>query len=210
VEIASFGGAGDGLASRGAGRVPGAGRQLREDRIEVLDRCRLAANHQAVPSLAAPDTAAGPDVHVMDALLRELLRAPDVVDVIGIAAVDEDVARHEMREKAADRRVHGRCRDHQPDGSRRLQLRHEIHDRSGPDGRRSDQVLDGFRRPVENDTLMAACEKPPGHVGAHAAKSDHPELHCVLPAVRPSSSAACRSKMSTNWRCRRAISKGRT
>src|SRR5262245_21263682 len=67
----------------GAARDAGAGSELREDRIEVLDHRRLAADHQAVPSLPSPDATAGPDVDVVDALRRELLGASEVVDVVG-------------------------------------------------------------------------------------------------------------------------------
>ncbi len=74
---------------------PHAGRQRREDRVEVLDHVGLAADHHAVAALQAPDAAAGADVDVVDALRRQLLGAPDVVDVVGVAAVDEDVARLE-------------------------------------------------------------------------------------------------------------------
>src|SRR2546428_10078300 len=69
VEIPLLGRAVDLLASRSAGDVAGAGRQPREDRIEVLDHLRFAPDHQAIAALPPPDTAPGPTVHVMDALL---------------------------------------------------------------------------------------------------------------------------------------------
>ena len=47
----------------------------------------------------------------------------------------------------------------------------------------SHQLLDRLRRHVEDHALMAACEQPPHHVGAHAAKSDHSELHSCVPFV---------------------------
>ena len=61
-----------------------------------LHDLRLAADHHAVAALQAPDAAAGADVDVVDALRREFLGAADVVDVVGVAAVDEDVARLEV------------------------------------------------------------------------------------------------------------------
>jgi len=67
--------------------------------------------------------------------------------------------------------------DHQPDGPRRLQLPGEIAHRRSPDGLGSGQLLDRFRRPGEDHASVAACKKPPGHVRAHAAESDHCELH---------------------------------
>ena len=65
----------------------------------MLDDRRFAADHHAVAALETPDAAAGADVHVVDALRGELLRAPDVVDVVRIAAVDQDVVLLEQRQR---------------------------------------------------------------------------------------------------------------
>src|SRR5262249_36359592 len=75
----------------GPGGVAAAGTQRRENGTQFLPHGRLAADHQAVAALSSPDAAAGPDVHVVNALGGELPRAPDVVDVVGITAVDDDV-----------------------------------------------------------------------------------------------------------------------
>src|SRR4029453_1743778 len=80
AQIPTFGGAADALSPGRGWDVGDAGRQHREDRIEVHDDIRLATNHQAVAAFASPDAAAGPDVDVVDATPGELLRAPDVVD----------------------------------------------------------------------------------------------------------------------------------
>ena len=53
-----------------------------EDRIEMLNHCRLAANHHAVAALETPDTTARSHVHIVNFLRREFLRAPDIVHVI--------------------------------------------------------------------------------------------------------------------------------
>src|ERR1700724_3742225 len=37
---------------------------------------------------------------------------------------------------------------------------------------------------ISNHALMASLEKPPHHVGSHPAKSDHSELHTLLPLYR--------------------------
>src|ERR1700678_1272543 len=75
-------------ASRRARNVAGAGREGGEDRVEMSDRGRLAADHHAVAALQAPDAAAGADVDVSNALGGQILRSTNVVDVIGIATVD--------------------------------------------------------------------------------------------------------------------------
>src|SRR5262245_9650153 len=62
VKIPALGGAAEGLPPWSAGDIAGAWGQLREDRIEALHHLRLAPDHQAVPPLATPDAAAGPDV----------------------------------------------------------------------------------------------------------------------------------------------------
>ena len=156
---------------------PDAGSQRGEDRIEVLDHRVFAADHHAVAALQAPHAAARADVDVVDALRRELLGAADVVDVVGIAAVDEDVAGFEMGQEIGDGLVHDRRRHHQPDRPRLGQLLHEVCERGGADRFLLDQLLHCFRRHVEDHALVAALEQPPHHVRAHSAKSDHSELH---------------------------------
>src|SRR5262245_44351879 len=92
VQISLLGCLADLLSSRRACDVPDAGPEPREDRVEALDDVVLAADHHAVPALQAPDAAARAHVDVVNAFRRELLRPADIVDVVGIAAVDQDVA----------------------------------------------------------------------------------------------------------------------
>src|SRR4030095_7619677 len=120
---------------------------------------------QTVPALAAPVPAARPDVHVLDTLRLELLRTADVVDVVGIASIDEDVPPREVGQQLADRRVDAPRRDHQPDRSWGLQLLHEIDGRRGPDGFRPRQLLDRLGGPDEDDALTPTAAEPLGHVG---------------------------------------------
>src|SRR5262245_40297831 len=80
------------LASRRARDVASSWRQRREDRIEIINHVRFAADHHAVASLQSPHTAARANVDVVDALRRQFFRAANVVDVIGIPAVNEDVS----------------------------------------------------------------------------------------------------------------------
>src|SRR5262249_31713859 len=80
------------LLATGRRRDLGAtGRQSSEDRMEAIDRLFLTADHQAIPAVQSPHAAARANVHVMDALPAQLLRAADVVDVVGVSAIDEDV-----------------------------------------------------------------------------------------------------------------------
>src|SRR5208283_2796880 len=77
------------------------GSERGENWIEPLDDLVLSANHHAVPSLQTPDTSTGAHIHIVDFLGSELLCSPDIVDVVGVAPVDEDVPRREMRRKTS-------------------------------------------------------------------------------------------------------------
>src|SRR5262249_16922641 len=107
--------------------------------------------------------------------------ASNVIHVVGVAAVDEDVAGLEMRREVGDGLVHDGGRDHQPDRARLIQFLHELCERGGPHGLLLNQFLYGFRRPVEDHALVALLEKASHHVRAHPAESDHSELHCRAP-----------------------------
>jgi hypothetical protein len=117
-------------------------------------RC-LAADHKAVAALQAPHATTRPHVHVVDPLRRELLRAPDVVPVVGVASVDENIAGLQGGYKARDCLIHGRCRNHQPDGPWFLQFGHEVRERERANGALLGQLLYFVGRPVEYHALMA-------------------------------------------------------
>src|SRR5262249_3153628 len=81
-------------------------------------------------------------------------RREDIVEVVGVAAVDEDVAGREMGGELGDGRAHGRGRDHQPDRPWRLQLLHEIGGRRGTDRFGPHELFDRLRGPVVHHALM--------------------------------------------------------
>src|SRR5262249_30329752 len=92
VQVALLSRAADLFAPGGAWNVTPAGRQRLEDRVEALHRLVGAADHHAIAAFQAPDAAARPHIHVVDLLGREFFGAANVVHVVGVAAVDEDVA----------------------------------------------------------------------------------------------------------------------
>jgi hypothetical protein len=96
VQVALLRGAADLLPAGGARDVAPAGRQRLENRVEAPDGLVWAADHHAIATLQTPDPAACPDVHIMDLLRGEFLGTADVVHIVGVAAVDEDVAGLEM------------------------------------------------------------------------------------------------------------------
>ena len=166
-----------GRAVRRARDIPAPWRERGKDRVEMLHDACLAADHHAVAAFQPPHPAAGPDIDIVDPSRHQLLGAPDVVDVIGIAAVDQDVVGLERGQNVGDRLVDDRRRHHQPYRPRLLQFFDEIRERGRPYGMFRGELTDRFWRHVEDHALMASLEKPPDHVGAHPAEADHSELH---------------------------------
>ena len=136
-----------------------------------------SADHQAVAALEAEHPAAGADVDVVEPELGELLPAADIVVVVGVAAVDDDVARLEQRGDLIDDLAGDAGRDHHPDDAGRGQLADEVLHRLRP-GR----ALAGQRRhrlgiDVEDHALVSVAHQAPDDVGAHPAEADHSQLH---------------------------------
>ena len=145
-----------------------------QNRFEPLDDLLFAADHQTVADLEPPDAAAGAGVDEVQALWFEFFGAPDRILVIGIAAVDDDVAFGEDWQQLLDGLIDGVARRyHQPDGARRTQLIGEIRQGTGPQGAPVDDPLDRLAAAVIGNHPMAAQHQPLGHIGSHAAKPDH-------------------------------------
>src|SRR5438128_649651 len=105
MEIAFFGGAASLLATGSARNVAAAGRKRLENRIEMLDDFFFAANHLTISSVESPNAAAGANVTIVNAFCREFLGAANVVNVIGIAAINHDVVFFEFGDEIVQRGV---------------------------------------------------------------------------------------------------------
>src|SRR4029077_6675077 len=92
MQITFFGGAAGFFAARSALRIATSWSQCFEDGIEMFDDVRFATDHLAVAALEPPDAAAGANVNVMQVLGGQFFRAADVINVVGIAAVNNYVA----------------------------------------------------------------------------------------------------------------------
>ncbi len=186
VQVSAFGRA-DGRALAAWRRWGGrdAWSQRGEDRIEMRDDCRLAADHLAEAALESPDAAARPDVDVVNAALVERRAATDVVCEMRVPAVDEDVVRLKVRQQPLDRLVDDCCRYHHPDRARRRQLRHERVDRRGARcavlfERRDRRGID-----VVDYAGVSATHEAADHARAHPSQADHAELHRDAPVRAP-------------------------
>ena len=100
----------------------------------MLHRFGFAADHHAIAALEAPDATAGADIHIVNSFWDELLGAADVIDVIRIAAVNQDVATLEMRQKISNCVVYRANRHHEPNGTWLCELFGELRQRSRADG----------------------------------------------------------------------------
>jgi hypothetical protein len=147
--------------------------------MSPLTRGQRRKNRIETP-LEPPDAAAGPDIDVMDLPRRELLGAPDVVDVIGIAAINQNVTGLKGRQKIGNGLVDNRRRNHQPDRPRLFQLFDKVGERPGANGAFSGQLGHSLGGHVENHALVASPEKAPYHVRDHPAEADQSELHGQL------------------------------
>ena len=108
--------------------------------------------------------------------------APHVVVEVGVAAVDDRVARLEVLEQLGDLGL-GRVarRDHDPDGTGCLERRDQLGDRERPDGALAGDLAGLLRRPVVGDHLVPVADQAADHVGAHPPEPDEPDAHGVSP-----------------------------
>ena len=139
---------------RGAASTPGASAAKIGVRRSTI--VGLAADHQAVAALQAGDAAAGADVDVVDGSARgEPRRAADVVAVVGVAAVDDDVAG--LESAAPGRRARGRRRRPAPSARSRAAPSASRRDRRARPRRRRrlPASRDGGRVHVVDDALVA-------------------------------------------------------
>ena len=181
MQIALLGRAVDPFAARCARNIAAARRKRNEDRIEVLHDFDVAADHHAITALKPPDAAARADVDIMNALGCQVLGPANIVDVIGIAAVNENVAALEMGQQLGDNIIHYAGRHHQPDGARLGEFLDEVREQRGADGLLLHQLRHCVCRSVAYDALMAAPQEATHHIPAHPAKADHSELHGFSP-----------------------------
>src|SRR6267142_4692100 len=191
MQIAFFGCAGGLFAAGSAVDVAAAGRQRLENRVEVLNHFVFAADHLAIAAVESPDAAAGADIDIVNPLGLQFFGAANVVDVIGVAAVNQDVAGREFRNQFTDRCVDDGRGNHQPDGARLLQLLHEIINRAGAGGAFTGKLLNAIRAAVIHNAGVAVFLQAPHHVGTHTPQTDHSELHSVC-----SCTANCKKKIS--------------
>ena len=101
--------------------------------------------------------------------------------VVGIAPVDHNVAWIEQRRKRIEHGINSGGGHHQPDSARLRQRAHKIGESRRALRALLDQRAHRFRMTIVNDAFMASPHEPYRHIGAHATKTDHAELHFIRP-----------------------------
>ena len=160
---------------------------LGADRLENIlhqgPRRHAAARHhrgaEACAFLAA--THARADEHQPFAL--QVVGAPDGVRKVGIAAVDDQIARFQERQQVLDELVHRLARlDHQHDLARPLQQLHHLFDGvSAQDGGAAlgcvvQKLIDLGDRPVEGDHRVSVVVHIHNQVLAHDCQTDQSDI----------------------------------
>src|SRR5690348_11825476 len=153
----------------------------------------FAADHHAIAALQAPDAAAGADIDVMYAPGAKLLGAADVVDVVGIATIDQDIVRLQMRQQVGDCLVDDAGGHHQPNGTRLGEGLDEFGNRPRADRLLLHKLRHGLGGHVEHHTLMATLQEAAHHIRSHPAEADHSQLHvsALLEEVHELAMTAC-------------------
>src|ERR1700726_170376 len=91
----------------------------------------FSADHLAIAALEAPHAAAGAHVNVVNTAGGKFLGAANVINVVGVAAVDYDVAGFEFGCEVAESGVDDSGRHHEPDRAGLGQFFDEIVKRRG-------------------------------------------------------------------------------
>src|ERR1700694_3891607 len=114
----------------------------------------------------------------MDTALLQRFAAAYVVLPKRVAAVDDDVAGlHQLRQRI-DRGLGDLARrEHDPGGSRPLELADEIFQGAGADRTVGRDGWDGLRVLVKNDRGMSVLHQPADDIAAHPPQANHAELH---------------------------------
>src|SRR5271163_3538566 len=95
----------------------------------MFDDGRFTSNHLAEAAIEAPYAAAGAGVDIVDALFAQGLRPANIIDVVGIAAINDDVAALEVLGEIANSGFNHGSRNHHPGDTRVAQLGGEIAER---------------------------------------------------------------------------------
>ena len=174
VQVALLGGARCSPASRGSRRRVHSGGYRGEDRLQVGVSMIISADHQAVATLQPEHPSAGAAVDQLNPALGEVLCSADVIPVVGVAAINDDVALLHLVGQLGDGGVGDVAGwNHHPGCPGRGQLGHELGYRGGPGRSLRRQLLDSRGVDIEDDALVAVPHQPADQIGSHPSQTHH-------------------------------------
>src|ERR1017187_9805461 len=102
-----------------------------EDWIEVQYGIALTSDHQTITALDPPHAAARPHIDIANTFGLQFFGSPDIINIVRVASINDDISLLHPGGKVLHSDLYRRRGHHQPDSARRLQLGHEIVERSG-------------------------------------------------------------------------------
>src|ERR1035441_3889345 len=181
MEITLLDRATDPFPSRCARDIAASWSKRLEDWIEVQYGIALTSDHQTITALDPPHASARPHINIANTFGLQFFGSPDIINIVRVASIYDDISLLHLAGKILHSDLHGRRGHHQPDSARRLQLGHEIVERSGPRRAFTCQLLNAVRLHVEDHAFMAALQQAARHTGAHSPQTDHSKLHFRAP-----------------------------
>ena len=134
----------------------------------------VAADHHAVAPVQTPNAPAGAHVDVADTFFGQRLGAAHIILVIGVAAIDDDVARLQQAGQGVNGRFSdGACGQHDPDGARFLQLTDEGGHVFAGRGALGGELGYAFGIGVIHHAVMSIAHEPAHDIAAHAPQANH-------------------------------------
>src|SRR5476649_272684 len=156
-----------------------------EDWVEVQYGIALASNHQTITALDPPHATARPHIDVANTFGPQFFGSPDIINIVRVASINDGVSLLHLAGKVMHSDLYRHRGHHQPDSARRLQLSHEIVERSGPRRAFVRQVLDAVRLHVEDHAFMAAPQQATHHTGAILPRPIIPScIFAILPSIK--------------------------
>ena len=153
-------------------------RQRVENRRKRFDSLCIPARHQAIPFRKAPDAPADPRIDQVQAAFLHGSGAPNRIAIIGIAAVDHDVACFKQRRKRSNGLVHRRAGGHHhPDAPGRGAPVRQGFQRICDDHAGLLVFRNDLGRKVESNDAAAMPQKPKRHIAPHFPQPDHANFH---------------------------------
>ena len=153
-----------------------------KNRVEPLHRFGRSADHHAIAALEPPHAAGGADIDIVQFLLGELFRAPHVILVESVAAIDDGIARLQQSGQGIDGFFgNGAGRQHHPHGAWFFQAPHQVGEIRRTHGAAAGDFLHRIGAVIINDTAMTGTHQTQADIATHSAEADDAQLHVVTP-----------------------------